>query len=75
MAEYRVHCGIILLTVRLEFWFSKLIKQSATEGTASGDRIPVGGEIFSHLSRTALGPTQPPVQWVFPRGKAAWAWR
>jgi hypothetical protein len=29
----------------------------------SGDRIPVGGEIF-RLSRPALGSTQPPIQWV-----------
>jgi len=32
---------------------------------------------FPHLSRTPLGPTQPPVQWVsifFPGGKAAGAW-
>ena len=28
------------------------------------DRIPVGGEIFHTLSRPALGPTQPPIQWV-----------
>jgi hypothetical protein len=30
----------------------------------SGDRIPVGRPDFPRLSRSALGPTQPPVQWV-----------
>ena len=30
----------------------------------SGDRIPVGGRDFSHPSRPALEPTQPPIQWV-----------
>jgi len=42
----------------------------------SGDPITVGGggQIFPHLFRQALGPTQPPVQRVtgyFPAGKAA----
>jgi hypothetical protein len=35
------------------------------------------GRYFQHPTRPALGPTQPPVQWVpgHSRGKAAEAWR
>ena len=36
-----------------------------------------GGGVFYSLSRLALGPTQPPTQWVLghSRGKAAEVWR
>jgi hypothetical protein len=29
-----------------------------------GVRVPVGSRIFSTSSRPALGPTQPPIQWL-----------
>ena len=39
------------------------VQRLATGRTVPGSN-PRGGEIFPHLSRPALGPTQPPVQWV-----------
>jgi hypothetical protein len=41
-----------------------------------GVRVPVESRLFSMSSRQALGPTQPPIQWVagaFPGVKAAGA--
>ena len=52
-------------------------------GVVTSDRLdssgiePWLGQDFPRSSRLALGPTQPPVQWVpglFPEGKAAGAW-
>ena len=52
---------------------------TATRSGLYGPEIESGGERhFPHPSRQALGPTQPPVQWIlrlFPGGKAAGAWR
>ena len=52
------------------------VKRLATGWMVRGSN-PVGGREFPHLSRPALGLTQPPIQWVpgLSRVKAAGAWR
>jgi hypothetical protein len=62
-----IHFNIILLSTKF---------RESSVGTATRYGLDVPG--IQHPSRQALGPTQPPIQYVpglFPGGKAAKAWR
>ena len=49
-------------------WFCRAGKAQSVQRLATGRNVrgsnPGGGRDFVHLSRPALGPTQPPKQWV-----------
>ena len=47
-----------------KIWQTALASGYWLRAGRSGDRILLGGRDFMHLSRLALGPTQPPVQLV-----------
>jgi hypothetical protein len=53
--------GIMLMTLICVHTIKKITE--AVVVSRSGDRIPVRRD-FPHPSRLALGPTQPPAQWV-----------
>jgi hypothetical protein len=56
-------------------WLPRIATRYGLDGPGIESRW---GRDFQHLSRPALGPTQPPIQGVlglFPGDKAAGAWR
>jgi hypothetical protein len=63
-------CGSCPLSIIFQQAYSLNRGQDSSVGRATDSRLDgVGiesqyGQDFSHMSRLALGPTQPPVQWV-----------
>jgi hypothetical protein len=73
-------CNGIALPFLLNLWY---MGRDSSVGKATGYGLDGPGiefrwgRDFSHLSRRAPGPTQPPIKWVpglFPEGKAGGAW-
>jgi hypothetical protein len=70
------------LTIYITNWSRDSAVDTAPDYGLDGRRVevwvPEGSKIFSAASRPALGPTQPPIQWVLgafsPRVKQQWSW-
>jgi hypothetical protein len=63
----------LLLSIFFNGLLSLIERRDSVVGIATGYglgdggvavRVPVGSRLFSTSSRLALGPTQPPIQWV-----------
>ena len=59
------------------FRFASIVGIATRYGLDGTGIEPRWGRDNPHLSRVALGPTQPPIQWVpgLSRGRAAGSWR